>query len=125
MAIAYNPYLQSCRDDDVITLSNKLYKLGDVKENLNDFFESDQYNHAPDNLRDHFRAGSIEINTNTAVKLLTEGIECEILKIASEGWKKGKLKIKISLEFIPDPADPSEYQSPLDEIRREIQERNL
>lgn len=120
MAIAYNPYLQSCRDDDVITLSNKLYKLGDVKESLDKFLSSSPYHLSHD-----FNCQSLSISDQTACELFAEGTGCEILKIASEGWKKGKLKIKILLEFIPDPADPSEYQSPLDEIRREIQERNL
>lgn len=45
-----------------------------------------------------------------------DGVECEILS-PSKLWRKGK--IKISLEFIPD-----EYESPLDEIRREMQNQS-
>ena len=35
-------------------------------------------------------------------------------------WKKGKVRIKISFEFCPDEPEISEYESPLDEIRREM-----
>lgn len=30
------------------------------------------------------------------------GTDCEILKIGSKGWKKGKVKLKIIIEFYPD-----------------------
>ena len=55
--------------------------------------------------------------------LCTQGADSEILKVASNGWKKGKLKINVSLEFIPDEPEiqekpeSTEYKSPLDEIR--------
>ncbi|MEB3192852.1 MAG: KGK domain-containing protein [Snowella sp.] len=43
-----------------------------------------------------------------------EGAECKILS-PKKGWRNGK--IKVSLEFISDEAE-----SPLDEIRREMQQ---
>ncbi len=121
MAISYNPYLQNCRDDDVITLSNKLCKLGDLTEQLDNFLSSTILY----SLSHDFESQNISISDQMALELLGAGTDSEILKITSGGWKKGKLKLKISLEFIPEPTDPSEYQSPLDEIRREIQERKL
>jgi hypothetical protein len=30
------------------------------------------------------------------------GIDCEVLHLGSPDWKKGKVKIKVSVEFIPD-----------------------
>jgi hypothetical protein len=44
-----------------------------------------------------------------------------MLKAGTNGWQKGKLKIKVSVEFIPDESETPVYQSPLDEIYREIQ----
>ena len=47
-----------------------------------------------------------------------DGEKCEILKAGSKGWQTGKLKLKInlSLEFIPDEIE--EVKSPLDDIRQ-------
>jgi hypothetical protein len=56
-----------------------------------------------------------------------EGIDCQILKIGSKGWQKGKLQIEvnqsfqsgqtpISIKFCPD--EPLEQKSPLDDIRQ-------
>ena len=62
-----------------------------------------------------------------------EGIDCEVLNLGSETWKKGKVKVKVSIEFfieedieningensiIPEP------ESPLDDLRRTIYEEN-
>ena len=51
------------------------------------------------------------------LKWINEGLKCEILKLGSSKWKKGKVRINISLEFCPDESEISEYKSPLDEIR--------
>lgn len=57
---------------------------------------------------------------------LVDEIDCEVLKLSSGSWVKGKLKI--SLEFIPEEAETpetnqseiSESESPLDDLRREL-----
>lgn len=63
---------------------------------------------------------------------LVEGVECEVLKIGSPGWQKGKVKLRVTLEFYPDepPLDCPENSistpsdSPLDDIRQLINEGN-
>ena len=61
----------------------------------------------------------------------SEGIDCKILKPGAKGWQKAK--VRISLEFCPDEPDMEEIpvnsqleisksESPLDEIRRMINE---
>ena len=63
------------------------------------------------------------------LKWFEEGADVEVLKYGSQGWKKGKLRIKVSLEFCPDEPEAeeiaasnkgefSEPESPLDDIRR-------
>jgi hypothetical protein len=42
---------------------------------------------------------------------INDGVDCQILK-PSKNWQKGKLRMKVSLEFCPD-----EPKSPLDEFR--------
>ena len=51
-----------------------------------------------------------------------EGRNCEILS-PNKNWRKGKLTIKIELEFIPDEPDPEEKKETkdnqsLDEFRK-------
>ncbi|NJK74587.1 MAG: KGK family protein [Richelia sp. CSU_2_1] len=65
-----------------------------------------------------------------------EGMNCQILKIGSPGWQKGKLRIKASLdyeayrasvkidcEFCPD--EPAEPESILDDIRQSEEYKKL
>ena len=57
-------------------------------------------------------------DTSKTYSWFYQGEECEILKAGSNGWQKGRLKINISLEFIPD--EPEEIKSPLDDVRQQI-----
>ncbi|MEB3309152.1 MAG: KGK domain-containing protein [Snowella sp.] len=54
-------------------------------------------------------------NNDVGKKWCFDGVECEVLS-PGKSWQKGK--IKISLEFIAD-----EPESPLDDIRREMQDQ--
>ncbi|BFM38493.1 KGK domain-containing protein [Synechocystis sp. LKSZ1] len=54
-------------------------------------------------------------NSEPGKKWCFDGVDCELLA-PGQPWRKGK--IKITLEFIPE-----EPESPLDEIRREIQDK--
>ncbi|MCT7983445.1 hypothetical protein NG796_09070 [Laspinema sp. A4] len=70
---------------------------------------------------------SASSDADEKLKWLGDGVDVEILKYGSPGWKKGKLRIKINLEFCPDEPEHQqtlnqretrEFESPLDEIRR-------
>ena len=63
-----------------------------------------------------------------------EGIDCQILKIGSNGWQKGKVKIEVKedlqlgetqvcIKFCPD--EPLEPKSPLDDIRQSEEYKKL
>jgi len=59
----------------------------------------------------------------------TTGIDCEILNTDGKGWKKGKVRIKVSLEFQPDEPEieaieNSNSESSLDDIRRKLNQVN-
>lgn len=124
MAIEYNNYIKNLRDDDVISLSGKLYKLGEVKDSINDFIESGEYNRMPYYLSEKFKRDEIQVSHQDSLNLLADGVDSEILRIAANGWKKGRFKINVVVEFIPDESEIPEYQSPLDEIRREMQQNS-
>lgn len=59
----------------------------------------------------------------------SKGVPCEILSPKNNGWRKGKVRIKVILEFCPDEPEAEETnlinnteinqaKSPLDDIRQ-------
>ncbi|MEG4323086.1 MULTISPECIES: KGK domain-containing protein [unclassified Microcoleus] len=71
-----------------------------------------------------------DINWNSAQK----GIDCQILKVGSKGWQKGKIKIEVNqsfesgqmqvcVKFCPD--EPAKQKSPLDDIRQSEEYKKL
>jgi hypothetical protein len=67
---------------------------------------------------------------------VTEGVKAKVLKYGAKNWQEGKVRMRIVVEFCPDepeveeiavpqePELPSEPESPLDDIRRMIDEPN-
>lgn len=53
-------------------------------------------------------------------KWIEEGIDCEILNLGAKDWKKGKVKIKITVEFCSDEPELSQSLWPLDDIRQTL-----
>lgn len=74
----------------------------------------------------------VEIKQSQIVSWFQDGIDCEILTLGSQSWKKGRVKIKISVEFYVDDeeiqttnsnnSEITEPDSPLDDLRRMIHE---
>lgn len=50
-------------------------------------------------------------------KWVTDGVNCEVLNVSDGKWKKGKVKVKVVVEFCPD--EPMASQSPLDDLRQQ------
>jgi hypothetical protein len=58
-----------------------------------------------------------------------DGVECEVLQGQGGGWQRGKVKLSVCLEFIPDKPEvyqhspsiaPSQPESPLDDLRSQL-----
>lgn len=79
-------------------------------------------------LQDYDSAVFIESKENEKVEsFFTTGINAQVLRYGANGWQKGKVRLKFTLEFCPDEPEvhkisnqpeTSEPESPLDEIRR-------
>ncbi|MGB3266199.1 MAG: KGK domain-containing protein [Microcoleus sp.] len=63
--------------------------------------------------------------------LFDEGIAGKVLRFGSQGWQKGKIRVKICVEFCPDEPEVEETpennqleisppESPLDDLRRQL-----
>jgi hypothetical protein len=61
------------------------------------------------------RLPSIENSDNW----MNEGVECQILK-PGKNWQSGKFRMKVTLEFCSDEPEVKEPESPLDDLRRQI-----
>ncbi len=65
--------------------------------------------------------------------LFVQGVDCQVLRFGRKGWQKGKVRIKVSVEFCPDEPDVEEKpasneitqpESPLDDLRQMINKEN-
>jgi hypothetical protein len=67
----------------------------------------------------------------TLERWLSEGVDAKVLQFGAKSWQKGKVRLKISLEFCPDNPQPEEVaasnetdatqsESPLDDLRQQI-----
>jgi hypothetical protein len=112
MELNYNNYLSFLEPDDVLELfeDHQLVKAKDIKYALNDSFGEP----IQKRLVEHLNYRGIKTKGKQSV-WLQEGVDCRILRAGVIGWQKGRLKVKVSVEFIPD-----EPESPLDDIRQDM-----
>lgn len=101
--------------NSVILFENQaMFKIGDFMKELNNSFFiyglKELYN------RLQSKGGIPAVNDH---KPWINGLKCELLK-QNKGWKKGKIRLKISLEFCPDEPEIKQPESPLDEIRKTL-----
>jgi hypothetical protein len=119
-------------NDDVIAFGNTTYKVNVLQKAANKSLS----NHLGMRLNSELQHRGITIpetvlkagsKTEPYTSFFTSGIDCEVLQIGSQGWKKGKLRFKLSVEFVPDEPEsvdmPSQNSdSSLDDIRQMINE---
>ncbi|MCT7979407.1 KGK domain-containing protein [Laspinema olomoucense] len=73
---------------------------------------------------------------NNQINWVHEGVKAKSLRYGAQNWQEGKVRMRIIVEFCPDdpqveeiavsnePESPSEPKSPLDDIRRMMDEPN-
>jgi hypothetical protein len=113
-----NSFLPNYGDDDVCSsYENEMFKVGKLRQTIKQAFRGSVQKALNEVLN------SYKLHFNTSQKdWLGDGIDCEILKIGAKGWQKGKIKIRVSVEFYPGEPEITEPESPLDDIRRMINE---
>ncbi|HCF29146.1 MAG TPA: KGK family protein [Cyanobacteria bacterium UBA11049] len=129
-------------DDDVILLERDTFTVGRFKE-LSNHEIRNKLNYSI-NEGSNNRYSNSALVFSSCISLGEQKIsfteiqfnsikDCQILKIGSKGWQKGKLKInvcispqgchldKVCLEFCPD--ELVEPESPLDDIRKLVEQK--
>ena len=119
-----NSYLQECGDDDVIEFAGASFKLGKLKEILG--FAFTNQNKVPYSVFNSFQEKGVTLGKNylIAETLLNKGLDAEVLRLGAKGWQKGKVRIKVTLEFIPDEPELPQPESPLDDLRQMLNQDN-
>ncbi|BAU66459.1 hypothetical protein STA3757_38640 [Stanieria sp. NIES-3757] len=112
-----NEFLKQCEDDDVLCWKENLFKFKTIKYAIEYTFIHKIGNKITESLKQHHNINISDTNW------FENGIPFSILKSGYKGWQKGKLKIKVVLEFEPD--EPEKPESPLDDIRQDINEKNI
>jgi hypothetical protein len=113
--LEHNQYLDN--DDDVIAFyADSLLKVSKIKYTIKSFIK----NSLLKEIQEHFKKRGITGEIINNYDIFRNGQECEILQVGSNGWTKGKIRLKISLEFIPDEPEINKIESPLDDIRQSM-----
>ncbi|HEY9853496.1 MAG TPA: KGK domain-containing protein [Leptolyngbyaceae cyanobacterium] len=118
----FNSYLQKCGNDDVIQFKNNIYKLGQVKTSIEySFINKDVI---PSVFSSYLSQNKVFMEIPDVKLMFEQGLDAEILRIGAKGWEKGKLKIKVTLEFEPDETEIKQPESPLDDLRQILNQNN-
>lgn len=127
-------------DDDILLIQKDTFTVGRFKEiasqKLHTRFYSVQGLETMGNIHSHLSLGTLNIPIEDSKLIFPiQGIDCQILKIGSQGWLKGRLRmevylcrnkgaeINLILEFCPNESTSSE--SVLDEIRQSEEYKRL
>lgn len=134
-----NFYLSDCDDDDVLSFGDNTFKVSKFRKAVNQSFGSDIGSVLSSQLSRQGVSIDQQIllpsgNNKDYMRWFNEGIDCEILNLGFRSWKKGKVRIKFSVEFYEeqeavetpssDEPDINEAESPLDDIRRLLNENS-
>ncbi|HEY9728300.1 MAG TPA: KGK domain-containing protein [Chroococcales cyanobacterium] len=129
----------NCNDDDVFTLGDDAFKVSKFRKAVTKAFGNDVGYQLSNQLKAHLGVKIADailapqgMNYPYA-RWFNDGIDCEILKIGSKNWQKGKVRIKVSVEFCVEAPEDSETpeieeptirepESPLDDLRQMMKE---
>lgn len=107
---------KQCSENDVIEFGSGTYRVKKLIEAIPKIF-LDVLAHQLYSCLQKAKI-DIPIKKGNYSNYFTKGVDCEILKVGSDSWQKGKFKIKVSIEFIAD--EPETPQSELDSVRQKI-----
>ena len=131
--------LQNCDEDDVLSFGDDTFKVSKFRKAVNGAFGNNLGNQFYSQLSSYQGIkidGAIlapkGINEPYA-RWFNDGIDCEILQLGSKGWQKGKVRIKVSVEFyveedsqqlVSESSGIELPESPLDDLRQMMNQEN-
>ncbi|MEG4007596.1 KGK domain-containing protein [Microcoleus sp. Pol11C1] len=128
----------NCGNEDALSFGNAMLKVEKLKETVNRVLPEYGLGETLNKSLIEQQL-TIEVNFDNNRKRFSydkwfgQGIDCEILRVGAQGWKKGKIKLKlnVTIEFCPDEpeveetpenneSETSKPESPLDDLRRQL-----
>ncbi|MDY7022510.1 MAG: KGK domain-containing protein [Cyanobacteriota bacterium] len=115
---------QNCSENDVISFEDESHKIsqfyqkiikvltGYVSNNFVEFLGRQGVKESKIQKSDELEYSNGEWFNN--------GKECDILRMGANGWQKGKVRLRVIVEFCPDEPEVSESESPLDDLRQQL-----
>ncbi|HEY9877912.1 MAG TPA: KGK domain-containing protein [Leptolyngbyaceae cyanobacterium] len=121
----------NCRSESVLSFDSGIYKAEQIfrffqnlRPELGKFFY-ENLRHKEINIKPDVQRG---LNALNYKQFFYDGIKCEKLESNSDGWQRGRFKLTIKIEFVPDPDEddmtriskdisPDQELSGLDEFR--------
>jgi hypothetical protein len=99
-------YLQDFDEEDLISFENKEenFRVGKLNENCRKSIENDG-----EAAQGFYNTLSRPIISSQ--EWMSQGVECDILKLGEKQWIKGRIKVRVIVEFEPD-----EEVKPLSEL---------
>jgi hypothetical protein len=107
--------LNGCENEDVISFPSGMYRADQIAK----AFKGQLPNISARTCELLKQNNRIEVPPS----LFQDGISCEVLGVNSKGWKKGQVRVKFELEFVPDEIEviqgeeSSSSDSSLDSLR--------
>lgn len=130
MEISFSPI--KCKDNDVMLIENCTSLIGDLQKALN--IESSSNHNLTEvqhKIIDSILHHRILHRRDEAWQMLCkDGKECSVLQVGAPNWIKGKIRIKLVVEFAPDEHEIPDFikddrsSSPLEDLRRSIGQIN-
>ena len=128
----------NCGNEDALSFGNAMLKVEKLKETVNRVLPENGLGQTLNQFLSQQALNiDVPLTTDQTRRLYEnwfgEGIDCEILRVGANGWKKGKMKLKlnVTIEFCPDEpemeetpenneSETSKPESPLDDLRRQL-----
>lgn len=128
----------NCGNDDALSFGDAMLKVEKLKETVNKVLPENELGETLNRLLSKQKLDiDVGLNTDKQTRAYEnwfgQGIDCEILRVGFQGWKKGKIKLKlnVTIEFCPDEpeveetpenneSETSQPESPLDDLRRQF-----
>jgi len=117
MTTTNNLDMPSFDDNDVVSFQDGTVRMARLKQALDLAMSSK----LPDALMDSLVTQKLHLNgdrhfrdsrawNRKDVNWFQEGIDCEVLQLGAPTWRRGKLRLRVSVEFIPDDEfEPDEF----------------
>ncbi len=112
-----------CNNNDVVSFGENTFKIDKLRTAVRKSCHQELVNQLHNSLNYH----KVDVSTSFYDHWFHEGIDCEILTLDANHWRKGKMKFKLSVEFYVEEEEDNTSsettaESPLDDIRRQINE---